>query len=69
MATYGGGGQVSGSETLVNITLWMNYKPGPFWHCPDKELKFFRQQSSACEPNKAPLRAVSKWYFHGNVMR
>lgn len=43
------------------------YKPGPATTARVKELKFFRQ-SSAREPNKAPLRAVSKWYFHGNVM-
>ena len=61
--TNGGYAGEGGSYNFVNNY----YKPGPATTARVKELKFFRQ-SSAREPNKAPLRAVSKWYFHGNVM-
>ena len=69
MATYGGMDESQDPEHHGWSCNFVNnyYKPGPATTARVKELKFFRQ-SSAREPNKAPLRAVSKWYFHGNVM-
>ena len=69
MATYGGMDESQDPEHHGWACNFVNnyYKPGPATTSRVKDLKFFRQ-SSARDSEKAPLRAVSKWYFSGNVM-
>ncbi|NMA75324.1 MAG: pectate lyase [Bacteroidales bacterium] len=69
MATYGGMDESQDLEYHGWSCNFVNnyYKPGPATIARVKDQKFFRQ-SSARDPERAPLRDVSKWYFSGNVM-
>lgn len=69
MATYGGMDESQDPEIHGWSCNFVNnyYKPGPATTLRVKKPMFFRQ-SSARKPEDAPLRAVSKWYFNGNVM-
>lgn len=69
MATYGAENESQDPAYYGYQGNFVNnyYKPGPRTKASVSDLKFFRQ-SGAREPQTAPARGATKWYFNGNIM-